>query len=585
MRTLVLALLPVALASAVLAQGQQFVLSSRDRAQLLAIDFVAAGPDASPVGNLTAGEVTVRLGGKARPIVAFDYVRAVGNRRDATDTAAPFGDNADWQAPRSIILMVDEDTIRPGRTVAVRDAIQQLLAGLATSDRVALVTVPFGGLAVDLTTDHARLMQAVGSLTSKSIRSETVTDAQCRTLTTLGAMTDTLLRLSVVEDPVTVVFFSNGQAGPQNIIRMTGAAPVGGPCDLRTSTFTDLGIAAARARARFYVVHSDLDQRGTGLDGLEHITGVTGGPLLHLATGEGRPAVARILRETSGHYVARVARESSDTIGEDLGVGVSTSRPGVTVWRAPRFIVTRPNLAASATPATTLDLIKNARVFRDLPLRITGHTFRDDAAGHVKLAVTFESSDATATLSSAMVAAFDSQGRLVTGIEMSSEALTMRPIVAALSVPPGVYRLRIAALEATGRAGSAEQDVVLALTPVGPIEVSSLMVGLSRNGVYVPAMTFSSEPTAFAMLEIYAAGAGQTPAPRVVFEIASTTSGPAIQTMPGVVEASGDPSRTVVTAVLPIESLAPGDYVVRATVTLAGHPSGRVLRTLRKTGT
>lgn len=582
MRTFFLALLSATLA-AVPAQ-QQFVLSSRDRAQLLAIDFVAAGSDGAPVGNLTAGEVTVRLGGKVRPIVAFEYVRAEGSRRGPMDTAAPYGDNAEWLAPRSIILMVDEDTIRPGRTVAVRDAIQQLLTGLAPSDRVALVTVPFGGLAVDLTTDHARLMQAVGNLTSKSIRSETVTDSQCRTLTTLGAMTDTLLRLSVVEDPVTVIFFSNGQAGPQNIIRMTGSAPVGGPCDLRTSTFTDLGIAAARARARFYVVHSDLDQRGTGLDGLEHITGVTGGPLLHLATGEGRPAVARILRESSGHYVARVAREPSDAVGEDLGVGVSTSRPGVTVWRAPRFIVTRPNVTASATPTTTLDLIRNARVFRDLPLRIAGHTYRDDAAGNVKLAVTFESSDATAILSSAMVAAFDAQGRLVTGVEMSSEALTRRPVVAALSVPPGVYRIRIAALEATGRAGSAEHDVDVALTPIGPVQVSSLMVGLSRTGVFVPAMVFGTEPTAFGLLEIYGAGTAPASTPVVVFEIAATTLGQAILTMPGLVEPTGDPSRSVATAVLPIRDLAPGDYVVRATVTVAGYPAGRVLRTLRKTG-
>lgn len=581
MRTFFLALLSATLAAAGPDQ-QQFVLSSRDRAQLLAIDFVAAGPDGAPAGNLAAGEVTVRLGGKVRPIVAFDYVRADGSRLGPTDTAAPYGDNAEWLAPRSIILMVDEDTIRPGRTITVRDAVQQLLAGLAPSDRVALVTVPFGGLAVDLTTDHTRVMQAVGNLTSKSLRSETATDALCRTLTTLGAMTDTLLRLSVVEDPVTVIFFSSSQAGPQTIIRMTGAAPVGGPCDLRTSTFTDLGIAAARARARFYVVHSDLDQRGSGLDGLEHITGVTGGPLLHLATGDGRPAVARILRESSGHYVARVAREPSDAIGEDLGVSVSTSRPGVTVWRAPRFIVTRPNLAASATPTTTLDLMKQSRVFRDLPLRITGHSFRGDEAGQVKLAVTLDSPETTATLSSAMVAAFDGQGRLVTGIEMSSEALTRRPVVASISVPPGAYRLRIAAIESTGRAGSAEAHVEAGLTPVGPLRVSSLMVGLSRGGDFVPAMEFLDEPTAFGMLELYGTAASITSPTRVVFEIATTTLGPALLTMPGFVEVTPDATRALVTVVLPIGQLAPRDYVVRATITPDGAPAGRVLRVLRK---
>lgn len=582
MRSLSSALLLTALLAPPAAQSQPFVLSSRDRANLLAIDFVATGPGGTPITDLASNELTVRLGGKTRPILAFEYVRTGNAGGPAPDRLVPFGDNAERRAPRSIILMVDEDTIRPGHTITVRDAAQQLIAGLEPDDRLALVTVPFGGLAVDLTTDHARITQAMGALTAKSSRSETTGDAQCRTLTTLQAMTDTLLRLSTVEDPVTVLLFSSHQAGPENMIRMTGSAAIGGPCELRASNFNDLGTAAARARARFYVVHSDLDQRGRGLEGLEHITGVTGGPLLHLTTGAGLSAIARILTETSGYYIARVAREPSDTVGEVLNASVSTTRPGVTMWRTPRFVVTRPNLAVSATPTTTLDLIKQARVFRDLPLRITGHSFRDDAAGQVKLAVTLDSPETTATLSSAMVAAFDGQGRLVTGIEMPSEALTRRPVVASLSVPPGAYRLRIAAIESTGRAGSAEAHVEAGLTPVGPLRVSSLMVGLSRGGDFVPAMEFLDEPTAFGMLEVYGTTAGIASPTRVVFEIATTAAGPALLTMPGLVEITPDATRAVVTAVLPIGQLAPGDYVVRATITPDGFPSGRVLRVLRK---
>jgi len=280
--------------------------------------------------------------------------------------------------------------------------------------------------------------------------------------------------------------------------------------------------------------------------------------------------------------VARVARESSDTVNDVMGVSVSTSRTGVTAWRAPRFVITRPALVASATPATTLDLMKQARVFRDVPLRITGHTFRAEAEGHVEVAVTFESPNAAMTLSSAMIGAFDRQGRLVAGIEMSSEALTRRPVVAALSVPPGPYRLRVAGLELTGRAGSAEVSLEADLATVGSLRVSSLMVGLSRGGRFVPAMEFRDEPTAFGMLELYGPSTAVVAPTRVVFEIATTTAGPAILTMPGLVEMAPDATRAVVTTVLPIADLAPGDYVVRATIMPEGQPFGRVLRVLRK---
>ncbi len=580
MRSLLLALIAAVLGATSYAQSPQFVLSSRDRANLLAVDFLATGQDGSPFDTLAPADVTVRLGGKARRVVALDFVRAQAH--DVTSVAAPFGDNVAPLAPRSLILMVDADTIRPGRTAAVRDAAQQLLAGLAPRDRVALVTVPFGGLAVDLTTDHTRVLQALNGLTAQSSRGETVGDAQCRTLTTLAAMSDMLLRLSAVEDPVTVVLFSSHQAGPQNMIRMTGEASAGGACELRASHFTDLGHAAARARAHFYVVHADLEQRSRGLDGLEHISGVTGGPLLHLSTDDGRAAVGRILTETSGHYVARITREPSDTADQVQNISVSTSRSGVTIWRTPQFLVTRASATsttAPTTPTTVIDLMRQPRIVSDLPLRVTAHAFRDEDQGKVRLAVTLDSSDPAAVLSSAMIGVFDEHGQLVTGLEMSSEVLARRPVVAALSVPTGTYRLRAAALESSGRGGTADQTIDAALTQIGPLYASAVMIGLSREGGFVPALEFTSEPTAFAMLELYGA---VSPVPRVVFEIAATTNGPAVLTMPGLVEASPVATRAVATAVLPISQLAPGDYVVRVTVTPEGRAGGRLLRTLRK---
>jgi len=579
MRFILVPLISAALVTTTLAQNPQFVLSSRDRANLLAVDFVATDRDGALITDLAPHEITVRLGGRTRPTLALEFVRTGSGPERTADHPLPFGDNAEHRSPRSLILMVDQDTIRPGRTVQVRDAVRLLLAGLGSDDRVALVTVPFGGLAVDLTRDRTRITDGMANLSAQGARIESAEDAQCRTLTTLQAMTDTLQRLSLVEEPVTVVFFSSQQAGPQQTIRMTGRGAVGGPCDLRAATFTDLGRAAARARAQFFVVHSDIDQRGSGLDGLEHLTGVTGGPLLYLSTGDGRSAMARVLAETSGHYIARVTRDPSDVADDDLGVSVSTSRQGVTIRRAPRFVVSRPAMTTTPAPTSLADLLRQGRLARDLPLRVTAHTFRDDAPGHVRLAITLESPDRTAVLSRAMIGVFDTRGELIAGLDLASDALIRQPAMAAVSVPEGAYLLRAAA-DASGRIGSAEQAIDASLTRIGPFHASGVMVGLSREGGFVPMMVFGDEPTAFGLLDLY--GAVQVP-PRVVFEIATTTNSPALVTMPGLVEQTPVPTRAIVSAVLPIAGLPPGDYVVRVTITPEGQPAGRVVRALRKT--
>ena len=45
---------------------------------------------------------------------------------------------------------------------------------------------------------------------------------------------------------------------------------------------------------------------------------------------------------------------------------------------------------------------------------------------------------------------------------------TERPLLGAMAVPPGAYRLRVAALDAAGRAGAAEDDVEVGLTTGRP---------------------------------------------------------------------------------------------------------------------
>ena len=47
---------------------------------------------------------------------------------------------------------------------------------------------------------------------------------------------------------------------------------------------------------------------------------------------------------------------------------------------------------------------------------------------------------------------------------------------------------------------------------------------------------------------------------------------------------TSEPDKSILTGELPIASLAPGDYVVRAFVGIDGQPEGKVIKTFRKEG-
>src|SRR5205823_604035 len=55
-----------------------------------------------------------------------------------------------------------------------------------------------------------------------------------------------------------------------------------------------------------------------------------------------------------------------------------------------------------------------------------------------------------------------------------------RPLLGAIAAPAGAYTLRVAALDASGRAGIAEDAVNAQLVSVGPLSLGGLLLGVSR---------------------------------------------------------------------------------------------------------
>jgi hypothetical protein len=152
----------------------------------------------------------------------------------------------------------------------------------------------------------------------------------------------------------------------------------------------------------------------------------------------------------------------------------------------------------------------------------------------------------------------------------------------AVVVPPGPYRLRFAATDAAGRGGTADYQLIAELVQAGPLKVSSIVMGLSRPNGFVPKLQFGAEPVAIAFLELYGVPEGAVPLASV--ELSKSVNGPALATVPGVVDQTSDPGRRIVRAAVPIGGLQPGDYAVRAIVGLQGQPQARVVSGIRKAG-
>lgn len=152
-------------------------------------------------------------------------------------------------------------------------------------------------------------------------------------------------------------------------------------------------------------------------------------------------------------------------------------------------------------------------------------------------------------------------------------------MMGAMRVAPGRYRLRVAAVDAAGRAGAADYRFDASLIPVGNLSLGALVLGLSRDGRLTPKLEFSQEPSALASFEIYGGVPGT--AVTATLEVARTIDGPAIATVPLAIQAQGD-GRYLAMGTVPLGALEPGDHAVRGLLRLENGTSGRTIRTLRK---
>jgi hypothetical protein len=538
------------------------------------IDFRVLNPDGTPVRDLKPEEVQIRVAGRQRAIKSLRLVDAGAGGGGAAAPAAsvlppPFGTNAGGSGAtaggRAILIIVDDEALPVGGERAVRDAVTSYVDALSPGDRVAFAIAPRDTAGVGLGSDVARIKEALTKLSGRQRGSSPVVIDTEQTLLLIRSM---LAPLAGTESPVTVLFFASRLASPS------------ADSSVNTSFFQEMGTAAAAARAQFYIINSDVSvaQRSEGLETLASVTGA--GTVLRLA---GQPdLLKRIATETSAYYVATIDGESTDRGASGQRLDLRVSRDGVQTRSRPEVVFARTAAAAGGKPgaaSTPRDMLRDPRPFNDLEVRTRGVAARD-TGGRMRVTVFSEAADPAVKLSAAEVALIDPSNKFAP-TSVDQKQLAGRPIVTAHSVAPGKYRLRFAAVDASGKGGAADYDVDASLTDAGTLKMSGLLLfGAGDANAFSPRLVFRDEAAVAAYLEIYGDVAAAPVAARV--EIASSVDGAAIASVQPGGKGTSEADRFILTAQLPLDKLAPGDYIVRAFVKQGEGAEGRVIATLRK---
>ena len=554
-----------------------------------------------PVTDLKPEEVSIKTDGKDRKVQGLELVKvaaggppaaaAPASAKPASTLPPPFATNTAAAEPaaggsaREFLIILDEEGIGPGREEPVRRAVAQLAAAAAPSDRFGLISLRQGGFDI-----QASAPAVVGDTLAKFVgggsQNETLMDLTCRSKRALQTLRNAMRSSAAGR---TILLISPGlpaePTGIQTMRKVTGDAAestLSDLCQIRSNDFDDLSATAASTPANVYVLHYVDGMANTanvrpGQQGLENITGSIGGELLRIGGGSD-VALARVMTETSAYYIATLDPAPAAAIRR---VDTRTTRDGVKVSARP--VGRTGGAAAAAGPppkaGSPKDMLRVAATYRDIPLRATGLISKTGGGQDLMVLALFEPEDPAIKITSAAVALYDEKGTLKRQVTAEAKELATSPAALATTVPPGTYRMRVAVMDDSGKAGSTDSDLVVQLKDAGPVKLGSLVMSTDQKS---PKLLFkASDPQVIGFMPVY--GVTKDMKISVAYEVRESEAGAPLGTTAGnILEMPGAPDTRMVWGGFTLAPLAPGDYLMRVIVTIDGAEVGRVTRTLRK---
>jgi VWFA-related protein len=609
------------------APQQQAPPTFKTGVDLVAVDVSVVDSGGRPVRGLEAGDFSLTVDGRPRRLASVQYISqetAPGTPLPAQPEMTPFSSNQGRGGGRMVLIVVDQGNIGAGSGRLVMETVGRFLARLGPGDRAALAVIP-GGMVVNFTRHHALVRDAVGKVFGTNVpigrgrrvgitealaigRKEPgvlqqVVDRECggpddenaaqcsreivdeadllvrtaynASATSLNALRSLIGRLAPIEGPKTVILISEGLI-----------------IDRETQLISWVSEDTARARASVYGIRLipptfDVnDQRqnySVELDhdlaarGMDMLVGRARGTYFAVAN-RGEWAFDRLALEMTGYYLLGFEPEADDRNGKSHAIAVKVNRPSITV-RARRQFVAPP--AAAGLPSDD-DIIKSVLaqplLADEIALKVTTRSFKDPASEKLKLVVAVDIGR-PAEVSPVRALGFlvaDDRGE-VQAFSLDTSPSAATPYVGAALVSPGVYTLKLAAIDEQGRRGSVEHRFDARLRVGGPFRFGDLMLA---DGEVGSALRPKIEPRVSRQVvtgysEIYASDPARFEAATVAFEVAKDANAPPLASREAVVGETAEPGRRLIQGSVPVTQLEPGNYVLRAIVSVAGKPVAR----------
>lgn len=613
----------------------------RARTDVLAVDVAVVDERGEPITDLGKAEFSVTVDGVPRPVLTAEYVGfeepAFVRAEDVEFAGEYFSSNEGTAGGRLIALVIDQGNLRLGFGRAVADEAVRLLDRLTPSDRVALVTIPAPGPVVEFTTDRDRLREGLSLVTGRGTAlrgSYNISEAEAldfelgldqqalqsviarectefadnteardiciamvrieadgiarelreRSTRSISELRAVVRALGAIEGTKTLIFISEGLVTQD-----------------RYEEIADIGELAGAAQVTIHVVlidapRSDLTRRlpptspirdrRLGVAGLEMIAGLSRGALFR-DVGAGGASMERLSRELSGYYLLGVEPAADDRDGRNHRIEVEVSRRGAIV-RARRQFRFSDETGTPAAPEARVAAVLAAPVSAvDVPMRLASYAFLDGDTPSVRIVAALEagaSMEAGTEHTIGFVLHGPDDEIIASGAERRS-ATDVAPggrlsYSTAFLVDPGVYRLKMAIVDADGRVGSVEHvvrawqmegeafavgDLLLADTPVAGVVQPGVVARLDSGqlGAYT---------------EMYAADPGTLQDLEVTIEIGDDPDGPALRRSLARVVPGAHDRRASAQAIVPVADLPSGSYVARAVFSAGDRTVGKLAR-------
>lgn len=422
-----------------------------------------------------------------------------------------------------------------------------------------------------------------------------LTDAEARTRQSIQGYERLAEQLALMKAPVNIVLISEGLYVGRD-----------------RNDLTRLANLAARARASFYVVQPDesmfdMDRpRSIGgfnydilvAEGLEQLAGLTRGSFYRTST-SGAGIFDRIARELSGYYLLSFEPTEADRTSRDRRIRVEVGRRGLTVRARSTYALADAAATAANAALPPEEQVRNLLLTplptAGLPIRVATYSVTN-SANHDEVRVLLSAEIGDAATSSADwpigVVVFNKEDKVFVDTTRymplspaTDRTASPRLLTLTMSLRPGEYSLRIAAMDHEGRAGSVHHTIDARLHRIAgdAVRASDLIISseVADGGAPRPIPTgMHYSETLYSIVELQGEDADRVAGSQVKVEIAETEAGPTL------VSAEAQPvprtqANHTYAALLKLNVLPPGDYVARAVVSVPGQPDATLTRAFR----